>query len=344
MSNSEKSTKQPARAIIYHMKNIFSAKLQPGDTVAVIAPSRSLAILSEETKSIANKRFADLGIKLVFGKHYNECNTFRSSSIDSRVSDLHAAFADPNVKAILTVIGGYNSNQLLRYLDWNLIRSNPKILCGYSDITALSNAIYAKTGLVGYSGPHYSSFGQKLHFDYTLDYFQQCLMSDAPFSITPSTNWSDDQWYADQDKRTLIPNEGWLVINQGEANGTIIGGNICTLNLLQGTEYMPPLDNTILLLEDDELAFPEEFDRNLQSLLHLPDFSGVKGIVLGRFQKASKLTPKILIAIIKSKQELKHMPVIANVDFGHTDPKITFPIGGTVTISTKPLRIQINRH
>lgn len=169
-------------------------------------------------------------------------------------------------------------------------------------------------------------------------------MTDEPFFIHPSTEWSDDQWFKDQDKRTLIPNEGWLVVNQGEASGTIIGGNVCTLNLLQGTEYMPPLDNAILFLEDDELAFPEEFDRNLQSLLHLPDFSGVRGIVFGRFQNASRMTKAIIAEIIKTKEELKNIPVIANVDFGHTDPKITFPIGGNVAIDTRLKQIKINEH
>src|SRR3989344_4943573 len=141
------------------MKSVFPAKLQSGDTVAIITPSRSLRIISADIQEIANKRFAELGLKLVFGRHCSECDEFKSSSITSRIVDLHEAFANTDVKATLAVIGGYNANQLLRYLDWDLIRANPKILCGFSDITALSNAIYTKTGLVGYSGPHYSSFG-----------------------------------------------------------------------------------------------------------------------------------------------------------------------------------------
>ena len=109
-------------------------------------------------------------------------------------------------------------------------------------------------------------------------------MSNDQIEIKPSESWSDDQWYKDQDKRNLIKNDGWLVINEGKANGTIIGGNLCTFNLLQGTEYMPDLNNSILFLEDDYLSNPETFDRDLQSLIHLPDFNKVKGIVIGRFQ------------------------------------------------------------
>ncbi|MDO8668313.1 MAG: LD-carboxypeptidase, partial [bacterium] len=191
----------------------YPSKLKKGDEIRVIAPARSLAIISKEQRDIANKRFLDLGFKLTFGKHVEEINSFNSSKIESRIEDLHEAFSDKRVRAILTVIGGFNSNQLLRYIDWSIIKSNPKILCGFSDITALSNAIYAKTGLVSYSGPHYSSFGEKLYFDYSLEYFKKCLMSDDAFDILPSENWSDDAWYKEQDNRQIIKNSGWWVIN-----------------------------------------------------------------------------------------------------------------------------------
>lgn len=324
------------------MKKIFPQKLKQGDTVRVIAPSRSLRLISEETKQIANKRFEDMGLTLSFGKHIGETDDFASSSIESRIEDLHDAFADKSVKAILTVIGGFNSNQLFRSIDWSLIRNNPKIFCGFSDITALNNAIYTKTGLVTYSGPHYSTFGQKLHFDYSLEYFKKCLLSDESFNITPSKEWSDDPWYLNQDKREPIHNNGFFIIHEGKAEGTIIGANLCTFNLLQGTEYMPSLENSMLFIEDDYESVPHTFDRDLQSLIHQPGFEGVKGIVIGRFQKVSKMTNDLLKQIIETKKELKKLPVIANVDFGHSDPKITFPIGGFADIKAFQKDIQIN--
>jgi len=325
---------------------IYPKKLVAGDEVRIITPSRSMAIISPESREIANKRLEELGLKLSFGKHIEEKNDFVSSSIESRIADLHEAFADKNVKAILTVIGGFNCNQLLRYLDWELIKNNPKIFCGYSDITALNNAIFAKTGLVTYSGPHYSTFGQELYFDYTLEYFKKCFMSEESFEIKASENWSDDKWYINQKDRTLITNNDFLVINQGEASGTIIGANLCTLNLLQGTEYMPSLENSVLFIEDDETSKYYDFDRNLQSLIHLPEFRGVKGIVIGRFQNASNTTNDLLIKIIKSKKELDNLPVIAGVDFGHTDPKITFPVGGEVNLVAKEnnVKLEIIKH
>ena len=316
---------------------IIPNKLQPGDEIRIIAPARSMGILGEELKAIANKRLSTLGYKISFGMRVNEVDDFKSSTVDSRIADLHEAFSDKNVKAILTVIGGFNSNQLLDYIDWELIKNNPKIICGYSDITILNNAIYAKTGLVTYSGPHYSTFGQKLHFDYTQDYFNRCCVLGDSFDIQPSFMWSDDPWYVDQENRILEKNNGFQVINKGKAEGVIIGGNLCTFNLLQGAEYFPSLDNSILFIEDDAHADGTdvaEFDRNLQSLIQLPGFKGVKGIVIGRFQKSAKMTDDFLAKIVLSKQALKDIPVIAGVDFGHTDPKITVPIGGFAVIDT----------
>ncbi len=326
------------------MRKIYPKKLQKGDGIRIIAPSCSISIISSDNRKIANDHLTDLGLKITFGKHVNEIDEFRSSPIKSRINDLHEAFLDSNVKAVFAVIGGFNCNQLLKYIDWNIIKNNPKIFIGYSDTTALQNAIFAKTGLVTYSGPAWSTFGQKLHFDYTLDYFKKCLMSDSKFEIKPSEKWSDDLWYKNQNKRILIKNKGWLIINKGKASGTILGANLCTLNLLQGTEYFPDLNNSVLFLEDDSESKDVHFDRDLQSLIHQPSFKGVKGMVIGRFQKASEMQDANLIKIIKSKAELKNIPVIVNVDFGHTSPIITFPIGGEVIMDTKKKSIVIKRH
>lgn len=315
------------------MKSIFPPKLNKGDEVRIIAPSRSMSMISEETQNNANQRFSQLGLRLTFGKHIHESDDFNSTNIESRVDDLHKAFQDQSVKAIFTVIGGFNSNQLLDTLDWNLIKNNPKIFCGYSDITALQNAIYAQTGLVTYSGPHYSNFGDQKSFDYTLEYLNKCLFSNKPFEITPSNLWSDDAWYLNQEDREFIDNPGHLVINEGQAQGKLLGGNLCTLNLLQGTKYFPAFDeDTILFIEDDYDSRPVNFDRDLQSLIHQPGFDQVRGLMIGRFQKRSDFTNKLLVQIIKTKKALRNIPVLANVDFGHTTPMVTLPVGGKIKL------------
>jgi muramoyltetrapeptide carboxypeptidase len=318
---------------IIHMNLLFPSKLQSGDTVMVVAPSDSLSFMTSEQRGIALERFKDLRLNVIFADNVEEVDEFDSSSIQSRVSDLHQAFGNPEVKAVIAAYGGYNSNHLLRYLDWELIQNNPKIFIGFSDTTALQNAILAKTGLVTYSGPTYARFGQERGFDYIFDYVKKVFFEESSYEISPSTEWSDDWWKSDQSAQEFFSNEGWWSIQKGEASGTIVGGNICTLNLLQGTEYMPSLQDTILFIEDDDESKIGNFDRDLQSLIHLPDFSGVKGIVIGRFQKKSEVNVEQLTKQLLSKQELKDIPIIANVDFGHTDPIISFPIGGKISIN-----------
>ncbi|MEK7193667.1 MAG: S66 peptidase family protein [Patescibacteria group bacterium] len=314
---------------------MFPKKLETGDLIRVIAPSQSLSIIASGSRSVADRRFGEMGLNLTFGKHVDESDLFYSSSIEARIKDFHEAFNDETVKAIFAVIGGFNANQLLRYIDWELLKQNPKIFCGYSDTTALQNALFAKTGLVTYSGPAYSTFGQELYFDYTSEYFKKCIFSNDSFEINPSEKWTDDRWWENQLDRNPITNSGWLVAHEGEAEGTILGGNLCTLNLLQGTEYFPDLNDSILFLEDDEVSKSVDFDRDLQSLIHQPSFTGVRGFVIGRFQKTSNMTDEMLANIIASKKELSNLPIIANVDFGHTSPMITFPIGGTAHLRAK---------
>jgi muramoyltetrapeptide carboxypeptidase LdcA involved in peptidoglycan recycling len=328
------------------MESIFPEKLKRGDKIVVIAPSDSMNFISENVKIIARERFTEMGLEVSFGKNANEVNEFDSSSIESRINDLHDAFLDKNIKGIFTAFGGFNSNQLLRYIDWDIVRNNPKIFVGYSDITALQNAIYAKTGLVTYSGPDYSTFGQKLYFDYTLEYFKKCILNKEEFTVVPSESWSDDGWFPEQEKRKLFTNDGWWVINKGSATGKILGANLCTFNLLQGTEFFPDISGAILFLEDDSDSKVVNFERDLQSIIHLPNFNEVKGIVIGRFQNASVIKIDQLIKIVKTKKELSNIPILANVDFGHTDPMITFPIGGDVEliISDKEKVLRIGKH
>lgn len=321
-------------------------KLKAGDEVRIIAPSRSMVILGEDCKKIATERLEALGLKVTFGKYVMEADEdYLCASIEHRAEDLNEAFRDKNVKAILTVIGGFNSNQILDYIDYELIKQNPKIFCGFSDITALSNAIHSKTGLVTYSGPHYSSFGMQKGFEYELEYFKKMFFQENEFELEASKEWSDDLWFIDQENREFITNDGMYIINEGTAEGDIVGGNLCTLNLLQGTEYMPDIEGKVLFLEDDNMAgkiYLMEFDRNLQSLIHTKEFKNIKALVLGRNQKGCDMTKEKWTKLIKNKPELKDIPVIAGADFGHTTPIFTFPIGGNAKLQAVDGKIKLS--
>lgn len=317
------------------MEKIIPAKLVKGDEIRVVAPARGIKIIGQETRDIAAKRFAAMGLKVTFGKNTTDENWDRmgSSSIEKRVEDIHDAFADRNVKAVFTIIGGANSNQLLPYLDYNLIKANPKIFCGFSDITALLNGIYAMTGLETYSGPHFSSLGMLKGCDYTLENMQKMLLNDGPNRVEASAEWSDDLWFLDQQKREFIKNDGYWTLHNGKAAGTLVGGNLGTFVLLLGTKYRPAFEpDTILFIEDTEGANIADFERNLQALLYQPDFANVKGLLIGRFQKGSKVSREDLEFIVSNKRELKNLPIIANVDFGHSTPLLTIPVGGTAIL------------
>ena len=319
------------------MNKIIPEKLKIGDEIRVIAPSRSMCILSNDVIECAKKRLENIGFRVTFGKNVQKSigEDYNCASINDRVEDLHEAYRDKNVKAILTVIGGFNVNQILDYIDYNIIMENPKIICGFSDITALTNAIYAKTGVVTYSGPHFSSFGMIKGLEYTQEYFKKMFMQSENIVIESSNEWSNDLWFNNQENRVFIPNKGMKIINKGEAEGKIIGGNLCTLNLLQGTQYMPELQDSILFIEDDGLAdktFNKEFDRNLQSLLHSAKGKNIRAIVVGRAENNCQMNEEKWENIFKNKKEIKDIPIIINADFGHTTPIFTFPIGGNAIL------------
>lgn len=320
----------------------MAPKLKQGDQIRIVTPSRSIKLpfITSEVIELAENRLKALGLVPSYGKHIEERNFLDSSPVESRVEDLKQAFAGKKIRMIQTVIGGFNSHELLPHMDYDLIRKNPKILLGYSDITTLSNAFYGMTGLVTYNGPHFFDFGEKQGFDYTMEYFKKCLFSKDAIEVLPSRQWSNDRWGANQDQRNFIENGGYVVINQGEAKGRIIGGNLVTLVGLNGTPFFPKLEkDTILFLEEDSSQNLHTFNSNLESLILRPDFQNVVGLVIGRFEIGSGIKTPQLVEVLRYHKELDGIPIICGADFGHTSPKITFPIGGTcrlVADSNKP--------
>lgn len=305
---------------------MIPTKLIQGDEIRIIAPSSSLSRVIPEIHDRSLACLREQGFKVTFSKNCREMDSFKSSSIQSRVEDIHEAFNDKNVKAVMACIGGFNVNQILSHIDYALLSSNPKILCGYSDITALLNAVYAKTGMVTYHAPHFAAFGFLREQEYTQKLFSECMMCEKPISIVPS----------DTAQR-------YTVIQAGECEGEIIGGNLCTLNLLQGTPYMPDIKDKVLFIEDDNIMgdyFTFEFDRNLQSLLQVKGAESIRGIVFGRFDECCKMTKDMIRTIITDKVS-PDIPVIYGVDFGHVYPMISFPIGGKVRVSAKDSKIDI---
>ncbi|MBI2475820.1 MAG: LD-carboxypeptidase [Candidatus Taylorbacteria bacterium] len=313
----------------------FSGRLRKGDLVRVISFGLSLKGVSPSQREVCNTNLVALGLRVSFGKYVEVSDEFDTSSVADRVEDLNEALMDPEVKLILSGLGGMNTAQILQSINWNLLRDNPKIFCGFSDITVLVNAIYAKTGIVTYYGPFYGTFGMKKGVEYTLETFRTCVFSTEPFIINPTRSWSDDFWWLDQENRKFLPNPGPLIIAEGDAEGRLIGGHLTSLTTLFGTEFLPDLSNSILMLEENGEIRPRSFDRLLQSLIHQKGFKGVKALLIGRFTSASQISDGILVKIIRNYPKFSQIPVVANLNFGHTYPQFTFPIGGTGRINAK---------
>jgi len=315
-------------------------KLNAGDEIRVLALSRSLGGVmqpggfTESDVQFAASKLESLGLKVSFGRWVRECNTHLTASPDRRLEDFHEAITDPSVKSILAITGGVGAIQLLDGLNYDLIAAHPKILCGYSDIAYLCNAICARAGVMTYYGPNFTSFMMRQGADYTLHNFRVCLFGDSSFSLQPTDKWSDDAWHKDQEKRTFHSNEGFWAIQDGQAEGTIIGGSYWCLNMLQGAKYFPPLQDAILFLEHpaEGKATLMGLDSGLRALSFQPGFSEVRAIVIGRFAKSGGVTRENLAALVRQIPALNHLPVIANCDFGHTTPNATLPVGGRCSL------------
>lgn len=318
----------------------MSPKLQPGDEIRIVAPSggwQAKRLLSYER---AKQRLEDLGYKVTYGKNIQSVERFHTGALTARVGDLHDAYRDPNVCLIVALHGGWCANALLRCIDWDLVSANPKPLLGFSDITVLVNALYARTGAVQYLGPTYASLGSKHLLDYTIDNLASVLQGTAPLELRRSTHW--------QRKHGANPSKTrpWKVLQEGSGEGVVIGGNLGTFYLLQGTPYQPRFDRpTILAVEDDDEAgkySAREFMRRLESILQLPGVpDNLRGLLIGRFQPSSKVTLPDVRYVVE-QIDLPGIPVVADVDFGHTSPMLTLPIGGTASVRTHANQVQLS--
>ena len=317
------------------MKTIMPAKLKIGDEIRIISPSFSGAYFSKDIINKSIVALTNLGFKVTLSDNFDEIDYRNSSSCESRVKDFMQAFADKNVKAVICVSGGFVANELLDYLDYDLIKENPKILIGNSDITVLLNSIFSKTGLITYLGPNLSYFASDVD-EFTLRSFQDCLMKDSSFNLISSNLIIEKNAQKKLIARNTKSNQ---ILNFVPVKGQVLAGNLCSFNLLQGTDYMPSLKNKILFIEEDCLCGKYtgfEFERNLESLLQQKDADSISGFLFGKFQKKSKVSLSFLKKILLNNLKLQNKLLIINADFGHTFPISTLPVGGNVDINLNP--------
>lgn len=332
-------TNAPFRNVFVCYSYVMS-KSESQKEVRVIAPSCSMRPSQKRQYERAQERIESLGYKVTFAKHVDSDFHQGTARAEDRARDFNDAYSDTNVAVVMAMHGGWAANEILPYIDWNIIRNNPKPLIGFSDITVLLNAVYAKTGIRNYLGPNFSTIGSMRSWEYTLASLGAALQG---LSIEPTRS---RLWGTGREKKGHRT-KPWKVIQPGVCRAPLLGGNAGTFYLLQGTEYQPRFDKDfVLAYEDDDESgkyTAREFSRRLESLLQLPGVrENIQGMLIGRFQPESRVTDKELESIVLSKH-IGDIPIISRVDFGHTLPMLTLPIGGKVAIdaSTSQVVLQI---
>lgn len=322
---------------------VVPKRLQIGDTIGVVATSTPIIESGEATIERGYDFLRAKGFKVQEGASCRLRVGHAAGTIEDRVADIHALFRDPGIHAVMAFWGGLNTNELLTSLDWDLIRANPKIVIGFSDTTALTTAITKKTDLVTFSGPAVISFAKPDPFEYTWDsFYRTCIEPSEWTSVTPSATFADDAYYlrTDSDHRIIQQNPGWRVFRSGRAEGRVIAGNLQTLLTLVGTEFFPDVHGCVLCLEDDEQVSPAMVDRLFCQARQSGLFDHAAGLLIGRFASSCGFSPNdSLDAILEKNLAGYSFPVITDVDFGHTDPVITIPHGGTCRLDTNPVTI-----
>lgn len=324
-------------------------KLKIGDTVGLVSPSSPLAGLVPHRAKKSIKTLKEIGFKVRIGKNALKVTGYTAGSPRERAEDINSFFKDKDVKVIICFIGGNHSNQILKYLDFNLIKRNPKIFLGYSDATVLHFAFYTQSGLITFYGPSaLAQFAENPKvLPYTESYFRRALMETQPIGkIQPSSKWTDEilDWFKKEDQkrpRKMKKNKGWQWLKQGKAQGPILGGCITSMMHLRGTKYWPDFSDSILFWETPESG--DDFTKgekaeNIDSYLTDLELSGVfkniKGMIVGRFFGYSEEEQKEIIKIIKERTSGYRFPILLNIDIGHSDPMITVPLGVRVEIDS----------
>lgn len=313
-------------------------KLKKGDKIGIYSPSTAITKFCPKRYTRAKRFLEDKGFVLVEGKLTGKSDYYRSGSIKERAEELNELIRNPEIKCIISTIGGMNSNSLLPYIDYPAIERNPKIFIGYSDVTAILFGIHAKTGVETYYGPAVvASFGEMEPFSsLTFSYFEDMLMKDwDEYTYTKAPYWTDEyiNW-EEQDRPKEKSENNWVVLNEGKAEGRIIAGNLNTMISIWDSEYMPKIKEGDILLIEDSLKDIATVERSFAYLKINGTFDKIGGLIIGKHELfddkgTGRRCYEPLMEIIGDVD----FPVLAEVDCCHTHPMFTMPIGARVELN-----------
>ncbi|MFW8599883.1 S66 peptidase family protein [Desulfobacterota bacterium M19] len=300
------------------LKTIIPPALRRGNTVALIAPSGPL----NADISIGIQWLTDAGLRVICAADIKRRHNYLAGEDSRRLQEIHSCFSDPDVKAVMAVRGGFGSARLLPFVDFELLKQNPKILLGFSDLTALLNAVTIRTGLITWHGPMLSTIirdGRAV--------LNNCLTALSLCRPAP------------------LKAKGLEIIRPGQAAGRLMGGNLTTLVHLLATPYEPDWQQTVLFIEDiNEPAY--RVDRLLTHLQQTGRLKQTAGVIMGDFLNNDLRTLADIELIWQRVLELtnEEVPVWANFPVGHGADNVMLPIGASVLMDSEAGVLQVQEN
>lgn len=301
------------------LKTIKPTALKKGDTIGLVCPAYS-AFIKEEVK-IAIEGLQVLGFNVVEGKHIYDRYGNLAGKDEDRAADINEMFGNKEIDAIMAMHGGWGCARILPLLDYELIKKNPKVLIGYSDITALLLGIYSQTGLVTFHGP----VGSSTWNSFTVDYFKSILMEKSATKMLNPVKKGDN----------LVQTEDRIyTITSGKANGKLIGGNLTVLSHILGSKYVPDFTGAILFIEDVQ-EDTYRVDRMITQLKLAGILNQISGFVFGKCTDCppSKSYGSLTLEdIFNDHIKPLKIPAFSGAMIGHIKDKFTVPVGIEATI------------
>lgn len=324
---------------------MIAEKLKKGDGIGIFSPSSPATVFAKDRYERGKSYLKSKGFQIIEGSLTGKSDFYRSGSIQERADEFNELVKNKEVQCIMSSIGGMNSNSILPYIDYEAIKENPKIILGYSDVTAILLAIYEKTGLKTYYGPAcVASFGEFPPFvDMTYDYFQDILVNrlDLPYEFKAPDFWTEEfiDWEKQDRSKVKYDNE-IVVLKEGLAQGRLIAGNLNTMQGIWATDYMPRIKEGDILMIEDSLLDIATVERSFSLLKLSGVFDRIGGLILGKHEIFDDLGSgrkpyEVLLEVLGQYD----FPFLAEFDSCHTHPMITMPIGSQVKLDATGKRV-----
>lgn len=315
--------------IVHDLITIKPKRLKKGDTIGLVAPGYAVKpeVLKKAKETLTNMGFVPYHTERILWNH-----GYFSNTDEERAADVNEMFANPEIDGILCARGGYGCTRIMSLIDYKSIQKNPKVLIGFSDITALANGIYKETGLITFHGP----VGSTLDDEYSINQLQNVL-------VNPKENLLIENVILKDDELLRNPEFDRYTITPGKATGKLVGGSLTLINALIGTPHEIDFTGTIVFIEDVEES-PYRIDRMLTQLIEGPTFKKAAGIVIGVCNGCDK-PPKPGSFTLKEVilDRIKHLgiPAAYGMSFGHVKNNFTLPIGIKVTFDADSMTVKL---